>query len=386
MLRNTDCAVGHYCYFYKFIPCYFLQPPLIFIKGWRGVLFIMEKLNDVNISSIQPLAAPDTLKKELPVSDDLKKSIVNYRNEITDILEKRDKRMLAIVGPCSIHDPAAAMDYAGRLKDLRDKYSDKLNIIMRVYFEKPRTALGWRGLILDPDLNGSYKLEEGLRKARKLLLDINSLGLPAGSEILDPIVPQYISDLISWAAIGARTTESQTHRELTSGLSMPVGFKNGTDGSLDVAINGMKSAMHPHSFIGIDKKGQTCVLNTKGNKTGHPILRGGKHGPNYYEEKIEDAEEALIKEGLNPVVLIDCSHANSGKKYYRQERVLNAILDQRRRGRDSIVGFMLESNLHEGSQKISGSLKDMTYGVSITDACISMETTESLLETAYNSL
>ena len=346
----------------------------------------MEKLNDVNISSIQPLAAPDTLKKEFPVGDDLRKSIVNYRKEITDILEKRDKRMLAIVGPCSIHDPDAAMDYARQLKVLREKYRDKLNIIMRVYFEKPRTALGWRGLILDPDLNGSYKLEEGLGKARKLLLDINTLGLPAGSEILDPIVPQYISDLISWAAIGARTTESQTHRELTSGLSMPVGFKNGTDGSLDVAINGMKSAMHPHSFIGIDKQGQTCVLNTRGNKTGHPILRGGKHGPNYYEEKIEDAEEALIKEGLNPIVLIDCSHANSGKKYYKQERVLNAILDQRRRGRDSIVGFMLESNLHEGSQKIAGTLKDMIYGVSITDACISMETTEGLLETAYNSL
>ncbi len=346
----------------------------------------MEKLNDVNISSILPLVTPEILKEELPVDDTLKHSIVNYRKEITNILEKKDKRMLAIVGPCSIHDPDAAMDYARELKKLRDLYSDKLYIIMRVYFEKPRTALGWRGLILDPELDGSYKLEEGLRKARKLLLDINSLGLPAGSEILDPIVPQYISDLISWAAIGARTTESQTHRELTSGLSMPVGFKNGTDGSLDVAINGIKSAMHPHSFIGIDKKGQTCVLNTKGNKTGHPILRGGKNGPNYYEEKIEDAEEDLLKEGLNPVVLVDCSHANSGKKYYRQERVLNSILDQRRRGRDSIVGFMLESNLHEGSQNISGTLSELMYGVSITDPCISMETTGELLKSAYNSL
>ena len=346
----------------------------------------MEKLNDVNISSISPLVAPDVLKNEFPVDENLKHAIINYRKEIVDILEKKDSRMLAIVGPCSIHDPAAALDYAKQLKDLRVKYADKLNIIMRVYFEKPRTALGWRGLILDPDLDGTYKLEEGLRKARKLLLSINEMGLPAGSEILDPVVPQYISDLISWAAIGARTTESQTHRELTSGLSMPVGFKNGTDGSLDVAVNGIKSAMHPHSFIGIDKQGQTCVLNTSGNKTGHAILRGGKHGPNYYEENIEDTEEALIKEGLNPVVIVDCSHANSGKKYYRQERVLNSILDQRRRGRNSIVGFMLESNLHEGSQNITGGLSDLAYGISITDACISMETTAELLETAYNSL
>jgi 3-deoxy-7-phosphoheptulonate synthase len=257
---------------------------------------------------------------------------------------------------------------------------------MRVYFEKPRTALGWRGMILDPHMDGSYRLEEGLRKARKLLLDINTMGLPCGSEILDPIVPQYISDLVSWAAIGARTTESQTHRELTSGLSMPVGFKNGTDGSMDVAINGIRSAMHPHSFIGIDKQGQTCVLNTMGNKTGHPILRGGKHGPNYYEEIIEDTEEVLMKEGLNPVVLIDCSHENSGKKYYRQERVMNSILDQRRRGRDSIVGFMLESNIHEGKQAIPEDLSMLAYGISVTDACISFETTSELLYSAHKLL
>ena len=346
----------------------------------------MEKLNDVNISSILPLVGPFALKEKYPVTDELKHSIIKHRKEIRDILEKKDPRMLAIVGPCSIHDPKAAMDYACELQKLRKKYEDKLFIIMRVYFEKPRTALGWRGLILDPDLDGTYKLEKGLTLARELLLSINKLGLPAGTEILDPIVPQYISDLISWAAIGARTTESQTHRELTSGLSMPVGFKNGTDGSLDVAVNGIQSARHPHSFIGIDKQGQTCVLNTKGNATGHPILRGGKHGPNYYEENIEEAEEALLKEGLNPVVVIDCSHANSGKKYFKQERVLNSILDQRSRGRDSIVGFMLESNLHEGSQKIKDKLSDLSYGISITDACISMETTAALLEKAYNSL
>jgi 3-deoxy-7-phosphoheptulonate synthase len=346
----------------------------------------MEKLNDVNIFSISPLVAPEVLKKEFPVDDELKNSIVRYRNEIKSILKKKDSRMLAIVGPCSIHDIDAALDYAGRLNELRKKYEDKLCIIMRVYFEKPRTALGWRGLILDPDIDGSYKLEKGLYQARKLLLSINQMGLPAGSEILDPIVPQYISDLISWAAIGARTTESQTHRELTSGLSMSVGFKNGTDGSLDVAINGIQSSLHSHSFIGIDQKGQTCVLNTRGNDTGHPILRGGKGGPNYYEENIEEAEEGLLKAGLSPVVVVDCSHANSGKKYYRQERVLNSILDQRSRGRDSIVGFMLESNLHEGNQKIPENIADLSYGISITDACISIESTAELLQSAYDSL
>jgi len=346
----------------------------------------MEKLNDANISSIIPLASPEVLKEEFPVNDPLKDQIISFRKEVRDILEKKDKRMLAIVGPCSIHDPLAAMDYARRLVKLREKYADRLCIIMRVYFEKPRTALGWRGLILDPDMDDSYKLEKGLRIARKLLLDINELGLPAGSEILDPIVPQYISDLISWAAIGARTTESQTHRELTSGLSMPVGFKNGTDGSMDVAINGIQSALHPHSFIGIDKTGQTCVLSTLGNKTGHPILRGGKRGPNYYEEIIEDTEELLIKEGLRPVMLIDCSHENSGKKYYRQERVMNSIMEQRRRGRDSIVGFMLESNLHEGKQSIPDDKSKLAYGVSITDACISFESTEEILDNAYRIL
>ena len=346
----------------------------------------MEKLNDANISSIDPLVAPEVLKNEYPVEDALKSKIIGFRNEIKDILQKKDKRMLAIVGPCSINDPEAAMDYARRLLELRKRYKDTLCIIMRVYFEKPRTALGWRGMILDPHMDGSYRLEEGLRKARKLMLDINSMGLPCGSEILDPIVPQYISDLVSWAAIGARTTESQTHRELTSGLSMPVGFKNGTDGSMDVAINGIRSAMHPHSFIGIDKQGRTCVLNTMGNKTGHPILRGGKQGPNYYEEIIEDTEEILMKEGLNPVVVIDCSHENSGKKYFRQERVMNSILDQRRRGRDSIVGFMLESNIHEGNQAIPEDLSMLAYGISVTDACISFETTSELLYSAHKLL
>jgi 3-deoxy-7-phosphoheptulonate synthase len=346
----------------------------------------MEKLNNANIRSIVPLITPDDLKEEYPISDALTKQILTHRNEVRNILEKKDDRMLAIVGPCSIHDTVAALDYAQRLAELRERYKDRLCIIMRVYFEKPRTALGWRGLILDPDMDDSYKLEKGLRQARKLLLEINNLGLPTGSEILDPIVPQYISDLISWAAIGARTTESQTHRELTSGLSMPVGFKNGTDGSMDVAINGIHSAHHPHSFIGIDGKGQTCVLSTEGNKTGHPILRGGKRGPNYYEEIIEDTEELLIKEGLLPVVMIDCSHENSGKKYFRQERVMNSIMDQRSKGRDSIVGFMLESNIHEGKQCIPEDKSQLSYGVSITDACISFETTAKILDSAYKVL
>ncbi len=346
----------------------------------------MEKLNDANISSIIPLMTPEDLKNEFPVTEDLKDKIISYRKEVRDILEKKDDRMLAIVGPCSIHDPKAALEYADKLLVLRERYKDRLNIIMRVYFEKPRTALGWRGLILDPDLDGTYKLEKGLKMARTLLMQINAKGLPAGSEILDTIVPQYISDLVSWAAIGARTTESQTHRELTSGLSMPVGFKNGTDGSMDTAINGIKSSQHPHSFIGIDKQGQTCVLNTLGNKTGHPILRGGKNGPNYYEEIIEDTEELLLKEGLLNSLLIDCSHENSGKKYFRQERVMNSIMDQRRRGRNSIVGFMLESNLHEGKQAIPEDKSRLEYGVSITDACISFDATAELLQSAYDIL
>jgi 3-deoxy-7-phosphoheptulonate synthase len=302
------------------------------------------------------------------------------------IIKKEDPRVLAIVGPCSIHDPVAALDYARRLAELRKKILDKVYLVMRVYFEKPRTVLGWRGLIFDPGLDGSADIPRGLREARRLLLTINEMGLPAGSEILDPIVPQYITDLLAWASIGARTTESQTHREMASGLSMPVGFKNGTDGSLESALNAMTSSLNPHSFIGIDQEGMTSILRTKGNDMIHLILRGGKMGPNYYEENVERAEEMLKRAGLPEAIVVDCSHMNSGKNHSRQARVFHAFLNQRSRGRKSLIGFMLESNLFEGNQEIPKDLSNLKYGVSITDACIGWEETEKLLLEAYRGL
>ena len=346
----------------------------------------MDKLNNVNISEVQKLIPPKKLKELYPLTEDLANSILDSRKEISDILTGKDDRLLAIVGPCSIHDTEAAMEYAEKINVLRKKYADKLYIIMRVYFEKPRTTIGWRGLIVDPHLDGTYKIGEGLQKARSLLLKINSIGLPTGSEMLDPIVPQYLADMVSWSAIGARTTESQTHREITSGLSMPVGFKNATDGSIQTAVNGMKSSRFSHSFIGIDQDGKTCIFTTKGNEYSHLILRGGRRGPNYYEESVEEAERIMITAGLEPAVIVDCSHANSGKKFERQERVLRDIVDQKVRGRRSIKGFMLESNLFEGNQKISDDPADLKYGVSITDECISWRETEELLSTVWKKM
>jgi 3-deoxy-7-phosphoheptulonate synthase len=346
----------------------------------------MDKLNNVNISEVQKLIPPKQLKELFPITEDLTESILQSRKEISNILSGKDDRLLAVIGPCSIHDTEAAMEYGEKLNILRKKYADKLYVIMRVYFDKPRTTLGWRGLIVDPNLDGSYKIGEGLQTARSLLLKINSIGLPAGSEMLDPIVPQYLADLVSWSAIGARTTESQTHREITSGLSMPVGFKNSTDGSIQTAVDGMKSSRFPHSFIGIDQDGKTCIFNTKGNPHSHLILRGGRRGPNYYEESIEEAERIMSAADLNPAVIIDCSHANSGKKFERQERVLRDIIDQKVRGRESIKGFMLESNLFEGNQKIKSNPGDLKYGVSITDECIGWRETEDLLASVWKKM
>lgn len=346
----------------------------------------MDKLNNVNISDIQKLIPPLQLKTLYPTTEDLTERIHHSRKEISDILSGKDDRLLAIVGPCSIHDTEAAMEYAEKLNLLRKKYADKLYIIMRVYFEKPRTTIGWRGLIVDPQIDGTYKIGEGLQEARSLLLKINGIGLPAGSEMLDPIVPQYLADMIAWSAIGARTTESQTHREITSGLSMPVGFKNATDGSIQTAVNGMKSSRFSHSFIGIDQDGKTCIFTSTGNSDSHLILRGGRRGPNYYEESIEEAERIMHASDLSPALIVDCSHANSGKKFERQERVLRDIVDQKVRGRKSIKGFMLESNLFEGNQKICENKKDMEYGVSITDECISWKETEELLATVYKKM
>jgi 3-deoxy-7-phosphoheptulonate synthase len=305
--------------------------------------------------------------------------VVASRQAVVRILEQQDPRLLVVVGPCSIHDPQGALDYAARLAKLRVELAGQMEIIMRVYFEKPRTTIGWKGLINDPRLDGSYEIEEGLRIARQLLLDITALGLPAGTEFLDPIVPQYIADLISWSAIGARTTESQTHRELASGLSMPVGFKNTTDGSLQVAIDALGAARHAHNFLGVDEFGFTSIVRTTGNPAGHIVLRGGRGTTNYDAASIRDAEQQLAKAGLPPVLMVDCSHANSGKVPARQEDVWRSVIEQRLAGTRSLVGMMVESNLNEGSQPFPKPASELRYGVSITDACISWETTARLL-------
>jgi 3-deoxy-7-phosphoheptulonate synthase len=297
-----------------------------------------------------------------------------------------DDRLIVIVGPCSIHDTKAAMEYAGRLVEERKRFAGELEIVMRVYFEKPRTTVGWKGLINDPFLDNTHDIEAGLKKARKLLLDITSTGLPAATEFLDPIIPQYIADLISWAAVGARTTESQTHREMASGLSMPVGFKNGTDGSLQIAIDAMGAAMRPHSFLGIDQDGITSIVRTTGNTDGHVVLRGGRARTNYDAESIRDAEEKLTKAGLRPGLMVDCSHANSEKQHARQEDVWRSVVEQRASGTVSLTGVMVESYLHEGNQPIPQDLTKLKYGVSVTDACLGWEVTERMLRWAHGQL
>ena len=343
---------------------------------------MIKQINNVNIENQFPLVSPGELKLAQPVDNALTGNIISYREEIIRILNHDDQRLLLIVGPCSIHDSDAALEYARRLKVLRNRYCETMSIVMRVYFEKPRTILGWRGLIVDPHLDGSYNISEGLHEARRLLIEINKIGIPVGTEVLDPIIPQYIADLVSWAAIGARTTESQTHREISSGLSMPVGFKNGTDGDLVKAVNAVRSAQHGHSFIGIDQEGRTCIFKSRGNRTGHIIMRGGNNGPNYYEEDIEKAEELLSDIGVNPSIIIDCSHANSQKRPDRQERVFRGALDLRERGKISMRGMMLESNLVAGRQEIGSIFSDLVYGQSITDACIGWDETADLLAIA----
>ncbi len=346
----------------------------------------MKKIDNLRIGSTVPVISPADLEKEFPMTGVSNTTVADSRETINAILNGRDSRILGIVGPCSIHDRQSALEYAGKLNTLREKVSDQMILVMRMYFEKPRTTIGWRGLITDPHLDGSYDIEGGLKLARGLMLEITGMGLPVASEVLDPIIPQYISELISWSAIGARTTESQTHRNMASGLSMPVGFKNGTDGKLETAINAIESAMHPHSFIGIDKNGRNCVLNTTGNDAVHIILRGGNRGPNYYEEYVEEAEKRMKALGLCPSIIVDCSHANSGKDCKKQERVLRSLIDQRVYGRKSLVGFMLESNLLEGEQKIPNDIEKLEYGVSITDSCLGWEETENLIWSAYDKL
>ncbi|MFK5245545.1 3-deoxy-7-phosphoheptulonate synthase [Glaesserella parasuis] len=343
-----------------------------------NTVFNQDSLHNVNICNEKVLLTPKGLKQEFPLPEHLRKQIEESRKVISDIIHKRDKRQLIVIGPCSIHDPVSALEYAQKLKVLADKVSDKLYIVMRVYFEKPRTTVGWKGLINDPHLNGTFDVEKGLRIARKLLLDLAELGLPLATEALDPISPQYLADLFSWSAIGARTTESQTHREMASGLSMAVGFKNGTDGNLGVAINAMQASAMGHSFIGINQQGQVTVLQTKGNPDGHVILRGGK-SPNFEAQYVQECEQALRKAGLPEAIMIDCSHGNSNKDYRRQPLVAKNVLQQIVAGNQSIIGLMIESHLFAGNQSSEQPFEQMQYGVSITDACIDWQTTETLL-------
>ncbi|MCX2973145.1 3-deoxy-7-phosphoheptulonate synthase [Halieaceae bacterium IMCC8485] len=337
------------------------------------------EVHNINVDSQGVLVTPEQLWEALPMSDVVSQTVADSREVLANILDRKDHRLFVVVGPCSIHDTDAAMDYARRLKALADELDDTLYIVMRVYFEKPRTTVGWKGLINDPHLDDSFKIEEGLHIGRKLLLDILELGLPTSTEALDPISPQYLQDLISWSAIGARTTESQTHREMASGLSSAVGFKNGTDGGLTVATNALNSVSKPHRFLGINRQGQVSVFTTKGNSYGHIVLRGGSAGPNYDSVHIRLCEEALEKAELASNIMVDCSHANSSKKPELQPLVVENVANQLVEGNNSIVGLMIESNINAGNQSIPDNLGELHYGVSVTDGCIDWETTESCL-------
>ncbi len=345
-----------------------------------------QELNDLNVVSQELLVTPNGIKQELPLTDKAADVVANGRKAVRDILDRTDPRVMIVVGPCSIHDVDAAMDYANRLKELAAEVEDTLLVVMRVYFEKPRTTVGWKGLINDPYLNDSFKIDEGLRIGRKLLLDISELGLPTATEALDPISPQYMQDLISWSAIGARTTESQTHREMASGLSSAVGFKNGTDGSLTVAINALQSTANPHRFLGINSDGQVAVIHTKGNQYGHVVLRGGNGKPNYDSVSVAMCEQELVKAGVANNIMIDCSHANSNKNHELQPLVIENATNQILEGNKSIIGLMVESNIGAGNQSIPDNLADLKYGVSVTDKCIDWPTTETSLRAMRDAL
>jgi 3-deoxy-7-phosphoheptulonate synthase len=343
-------------------------------------------VHNINVDSQDILITPELLKSALPMSDSIHDTLAASRKVIEDILDRQDPRVFVVVGPCSIHDPNAALEYARRLKILADELSDTLYIVMRVYFEKPRTTVGWKGLVNDPHLNDSFRIEEGLHIARKLLLDILEIGLPTSTEALDPISPQYLQDLISWTAIGARTTESQTHREMASGLSSAVGFKNGTDGGLTVATNALHSAAKAHRFLGINGQGQVSVFTTRGNAYGHIVLRGGTAGPNYDSMNIKLCEDALAKAGVSKNIMVDCSHANSSKQPELQPSVVENVANQILEGNTSIIGLMIESNLQAGNQDIPANLEDLKYGVSVTDGCIDWATTEASLRAMRDTL
>ncbi len=346
----------------------------------------MYRTQDLHVKEIVRLLSPRELKAQTPSHEAINATVARSRERVIRILRQEDPRLLVVIGPCSIHDEKGALEYAEKLNALRKEFADRMEIVMRVYFEKPRTTIGWKGLINDPHLDGSQDIETGLKIARRLLLEITAMGLSTATEFLDPIVPQYIADLITWAAIGARTTESQTHREMASGLSMPVGLKNSTDGSLQIAIDAMGATRHAHSFLGINENGETSIVRTTGNPHAHVVLRGGRAKTNYDAESIRAAEEKLISEKLPPVLMVDCSHANSEKKFAKQEDVWRSVIQQRVEGTKSLIGLMVESNLFEGSQPIPKDLKDLRYGVSLTDSCIGWETTERMLRWGHKTL
>ncbi len=343
-------------------------------------------LENVNVQSQEVLLTPEQLKKDIPLTEKAARTILEGRDSIQRILNREDHRIFIVVGPCSIHDVEAAKDYALRLQKLAANVSDTLLIVMRVYFEKPRTTVGWKGLINDPYLNDSFKIVDGLHIGRQLLMDIAELGLPTATEALDPISPQYLQDLITWSAIGARTTESQTHREMASGLTSAVGFKNGTDGSLDVAINALKSVSSPHRFLGINAEGKVAIITTNGNPHAHMVLRGGNDKPNYDSVSVSVCEQQLNKAGVNTNIMVDCSHANSNKNHELQPLVMENVTNQILEGNKSIVGIMVESNLLAGNQKISSNRDEMEYGKSVTDACIDWATTESAVMAMHEKL
>lgn len=345
-----------------------------------------QDIENLNVVSQEVLITPADIKERLPLSDRARESVLVGRETIHNILDRKDHRLMVVIGPCSIHNVEEAKDYARRLKKLADEVADTLYVVMRVYFEKPRTTVGWKGLINDPYLNDSFKIEEGLQIGRQLLIDIAELGLPTATEALDPISPQYLQDLVSWSAIGARTTESQTHRELASGLSSAVGFKNGTDGGLTVAINALQSVSNPHRFLGINFDGRVSIIHTKGNPYGHIVLRGGNDKPNYDSVSVAMAEQELQKAGISTNIMVDCSHANSNKNHQLQPLVMDNVVNQILEGNQSIIGLMVESNLNEGNQAISDDLSALKYGVSVTDACIDWETTEKSLRSAREKL
>ncbi|ACL65190.1 phospho-2-dehydro-3-deoxyheptonate aldolase [Anaeromyxobacter dehalogenans 2CP-1] len=346
----------------------------------------MQKTEDLNIAAFDLMPSPDEVKARIPITEEAVRTVVEGRRAIEAILDGRDPRMFGVIGPCSIHDAAAGLDYARRLRLLAEEVKDTLVLVMRVYFEKPRTSVGWKGFINDPYMDDSFRVDEGMERARRFLLQVNELGLPAGTEALDPHAPQYYGDLVSWTAIGARTSESQTHREMSSGLSTPVGFKNGTDGDVDAAVNAILSAGRPHSFLGVNGQGRSAIIRTRGNRYGHLVLRGGGGRPNFDTVSISLAEQALTRAKLPLNLVVDCSHANSWKKPDLQPLVLRDVVHQVREGNRSVVGFMVESFIEAGSQPIPEDLSKLRYGCSVTDACVGWDTTVEMVRQAREVL